>query len=118
MKRVQIGRSAFMQMVAIVLACLSFAGCTVSDVHDFQGPIPAGKGILLVSVDTDTKITKLFLTEIHSGTDDVAIEDLPLGKSVHAILLPVGDYAWTRVALPDILMADRDYSPDSEALQA
>ena len=99
--------AAVLRMAALSLVCLSFAGCAVSDAQDFQGVIPPGKGILLVSVDTDSQIKGLVLTNSRTGWVDLAYSGIPLGRSMHTILLPAGDYAWTRVDLESVGFEER-----------
>lgn len=98
------GWGRFIHGLTVAVLGLLIAACsTVSDVKNYASPIPPGKGILLLSVDTDTVIKNLELRNIQSGTDDTAAQQLEKGHSVRALLAPAGDYELDRLDLPDIL---------------
>jgi dienelactone hydrolase len=80
--------------------CALAAGCSsVSDVQYAGQPIPKGKGILLVSVQSDVPVFALKLADVAGKSSDTAVIDLPQGHSVRAVILPAGDYQWTRIDL-------------------
>jgi hypothetical protein len=86
------------------LLAFALSGCsTVSDLKNYDAPLPQGKGVLLVSVQTDLPIKTLHLIDTNTGADDAAMNDIPAGYTVRAVLVKTGDYEWLRADYPDNL---------------
>jgi hypothetical protein len=94
-----------LQLCAYLLLACALSSCSiVSDVKDYDAPIPQGQGVLLIGVQTDLPIQTLHLVDANSGADDAAMSDIPVGYTVRAVLLKTGDYEWLRVDYPDALI--------------
>jgi len=94
---------AVFHLCAFLATCALSSCSVVSDIKDYDAPIPQGQGVLLVAVQTDLPIQTLHLIDTGSGADDAAMSDIPAGYTVRAVLVKAGDYEWLRADYPDAL---------------
>jgi hypothetical protein len=99
------------RLFLVGLALLAATGCQTvmmplpagSDVH-----LEPGDGILVVETASDSDITYLRLASRPSGPLRV-LKNLPQGHHVHLVVLPEGNYRWSRIALPGLTINNRNH---------
>lgn len=86
--------------LVILGALLTACAANVTDADQFTGTIPPGMGILVVTVDTTVAIPVLRLKRATDTFAAVAGRGLPVGRSMHFVLLPAGRYTWDQAEIP------------------
>jgi hypothetical protein len=111
MSRCRSIRKLSLRLFLVGLALLAATGCQTimtplppgRDVH--LGP---GEGILVVETFSNSDIEVLRLVPRPSGPGR-RLSDLPQGHQVNLVVLPEGNYRWSRIALPGLTFNYRSY---------
>lgn len=112
MSRCRSIRKLSLRLFLVGLALLAATGCQTvitplpagSDVH-----LEPGDGILVVETFSDSDIEYLRLVASHPSGPTRVLRNLPQGHHVNLVVLPEGNYRWSRIALPGLTINRRRY---------
>lgn len=112
MSRCRSIRKLSLRLFLVGLALLAATGC-----QTVITPLPAGSnvhlepgdGILVVETFSDSDIEYLRLVASHPSGPTRVLRNLPQGHHVHLVVLPEGNYRWSRIALPGWTINRRRY---------
>jgi hypothetical protein len=104
-------RNLSLRLFLVGLALLAATGC-----QTIMTPLPPGRdvhlgpgdGILVVETFSNSDIEDLRLVSRPSGPTR-RLSDVPQGHQVNLVVLPEGNYRWSRIALPGLTYNYRSY---------
>lgn len=90
----------FLPLAALAPLLLAGCGSLSSEVGDYSRAIPPGKGVVVIRVQTPVPLQDIDLTEASSGSQDSVLTDITAGQTTHVLLMPAGDYLWSKIDFP------------------
>lgn len=90
--------------VASALLAVLLCGCVtvVKETDKLPSSLPAGKGALVVVIDSNRPFRTLRVKQSGDVFAAVAAKNIPAGRSVRFIVLPAGHYGWVRTDINQI----------------